>query len=302
VSRELELFSPPGVLPAGSVDNTELATMAAGTTKGRARAAGTGAVTDLTGAQLGESVRRQTSVTDAATTGVVATLTVAETTTQIRVTGSAAATIHGMTGDTTTFGKTLEIHVESGATAVWTFVNESASSGLSGERLRTPRSQTFSIRSNETAVFQYYDNRWRCVSVVKLTDAELIAPISTTNNTAVPFYVFVSCPSGGSAGTADDVTVWSANAPYALRILDASLLVSTAVVGSDAALRTAAAGAGTVVLPDIALATRTFTTAAVGPVDAVASATATVALSGSLFLRRSDRSVVGELMLTCIRT
>jgi hypothetical protein len=157
----------------------------------------------------------------------------------------------------------------------------------------------FAVASDDAAGNVHAFNGTNWVSQAGITPTEVAVVAS---NRGVSFMVYVSCPSGGSAGTADDVTIWNANAPFALRITDATLRVSTAVGGSSAALRTASGGGGSVVMPDPGTSTQTFSTAVAGVIEDVAVATATVAANGSLFLRRSDRSVVGELILECVRT
>jgi hypothetical protein len=97
-----------------------------------------------------------------------------------------------------------------------------------------------------------------------------------------------------------DVSIWSANAPFACRILSAELLVATSA-GTACALRTAAAGAGSVILPDAGAATQTFSTAATGRKRDNSTITATVAANGSVFFN-VDRAVAGEIVLTCVRT
>jgi hypothetical protein len=154
------------------VTNTKLANMAAGTAKGRALGAGTGDPQDVTGAQQGEMARRQTSVADSTSTGSIATYTIGESTTQVRFTGSAAATIHGMTATASTFGKTVEFHVESGVAAVITFPNESGSAGGANERLRTPSGVDVVLRANESVQATYYDNRWRFGAVARRAVAD----------------------------------------------------------------------------------------------------------------------------------
>lgn len=293
---ELGFFTQPGALPAGSVDNTELAQMAAGTVKGRAIGAGTGEPTDLNGFQLGDLIRLGTLATDSTTTGSVSTYAVAEATQVILFNGTGTITLQGAT---IVLGRPLIWHVDSAATVEVTFVNDGAPN-ITQERFRLPGGQNLTLRAGETLCTGHFLNRHRVLALGRRVDIESLAPVRS--NIAVPFQVYVSCPSGGAAGTADDVTVWNANAPFAMRILDATLRVSTAVGASTAALRTASGGGGSVVLPDPAAATQTFSTATTGPHDDVATATATVASGGSLFLRRSDRSVVGELILTCIRT
>lgn len=279
-----------------TISNTDLANMAAGTVKGRALGAGTGDPTDLVGIQLGELIRLGQAVSDNTSSGNVATYTVAETTAAVIFNGSGTITLQGAT---IIAGKNIIWAVDQGSSVEVTFVND-GSPTITQERFRIPTSQNITIRSGESLVTTHFLNRHRVHSICKRVDAPLLAPIAS--NVAVPFYVYVNCTSGGSAGTADDVTIWNATAPVALRILDAQLRVSTAVGGSSAALRTASGGGGSVVLPDPGTATQTFSTAATGVLEDLATSTATVAAGGSLFLRRSDRSVVGELLLTCIRT
>jgi hypothetical protein len=285
---------------AGSVTLSQLADLGQGQTLGRAVGAGTGSPQALTGVQLGQSVRRESFVVDSTSSGSVTTYTVATTTTQVNFKVNVDVTIHGMTASSDTFGKMLTLQVDRGFTGTVTFVDDSGSAGSSLERLRNYQSRPVVIRAGESATYEYWDSRWRLMATNKLADTSMID--SVRSFLAIPFMVYVSCPSGGAAGTADDVTIWNAAAPFAMRIIDAQLRVSAAVGGSSAALRTASGGGGSVVLPDPAAATQTFSTAATGVLEDLATATATVAANGSLFLRRSDRSVVGELMLTCIRT
>ncbi len=102
--------------------------------------------------------------------------------------------------------------------------------------------------------------------------------------------------SGGAAGTADDVSVYTANAPYKFRIVDAYAVIATAHAGAMA-LYSLASGAGTKYCADI-----DPTSAGINrQVGTTPTVTSTVAANGSLFLNRADRSVTGELFVTIIR-
>lgn len=104
--------------------------------------------------------------------------------------------------------------------------------------------------------------------------------------------------SGGATGTADDVTIFSTNAPFKFRVLGASMYISTAgAVASTATLRGAAAGAGTQYSGAIDTSALGVTRAS----GTTPTVTSTVAAGGSLFLRRVDRSTVGELIITLVR-
>lgn len=325
---ELGFFTQPGELPAGSVDSSELAPMAEGTVLGRPAGAGLGAVQSLTGVQLRAIAIALTEVEEAGAgphadyavavpahimgshatgqfSGVVSTGAVLGTDLVFSHQGAGyTELLHNTTsaGGNRLFNGRLgkNIRIFDNEVAVYRLLDTSVGGGSN-----TPRWELvfpmppFAVASDDVSgnVLLFNGTNWVSTPGLPATSVGAIA-----SNQAVPFSVYVSCPSGGAAGTADDVTIWNANAPFALRVLDATLRVSTAVGASTAALRTASGGGGSVVLPDPAAATQTFSTATTGPHDDVATATATVASGGSLFLRRSDRSVVGELILTCIRT
>jgi hypothetical protein len=136
------------------------------------------------------------------------------------------------------------------------------------------------------------------VAAVKATPAMMA--VVDANGDAVPITKRVTFTASGAPGTKIDVNVWNANAPFALRLQRAALRLTVAA-GTDAALRTAAAGAGAVVLPDFVVATQTFATVAGGWRTDNAGATATVAANGSVFLH-IDRACTGEVVLTYVRT
>jgi hypothetical protein len=94
----------------------------------------------------------------------------------------------------------------------------------------------------------------------------------------------------GAGGTADDVALFLV-APFAFRVLDAQVLVSTAVGGSTATLRTETGGGGSA-------ASAAMSTAAMGRVrDGNVNATTLIPVNGTLVLRRSDNGVAGEVIV-----
>jgi hypothetical protein len=107
--------------------------------------------------------------------------------------------------------------------------------------------------------------------------------------------VRVPLASGGSSGTADDVTVYALNKlPAAkMRILEVYAVISTAVGASTMQVRTQAAGAGTL-CAQVSSATAGH---AVQDNTVTASQVITNGASVGLFIRRSDRSVVGEMFI-----
>lgn len=151
------------VATAGIADDAvtaaKMANMAERRIRGRADSAGTGDPQDLTGIQTGAIIRFGNQVTDAVTTGSVATLTVAAGTNQVTF-NSVSPTIHGINVPTE-IGQLLIIqHIGSGSTQ---FVHESSTAGAAGQRLRLgpygTNTTALTLSQNQTALFTY-DNRW----------------------------------------------------------------------------------------------------------------------------------------------
>lgn len=100
----------------------------------------------------------------------------------------------------------------------------------------------------------------------------------------------------GAGGSADDVVIYTASAPFPCVIVDVVAIVSTAVSGSTLTLRDTAAGAGTALSDALASATtgvKRNTTATTAPA---------VARNGSLIIRRSDSGIAGQVIVTVLRT
>lgn len=109
----------------------------------------------------------------------------------------------------------------------------------------------------------------------------------------VPFFI-TQALTGGVAGSADDVTIYNANAPFAFRILDCWLIFSVGVVGSTVQLRDTAGGGGGVLSSALASVTP-------GTSRNNDTSTRAVAANGSVFVRRSDRSVAGRIIIAALR-
>lgn len=149
------------------------------------------------------------------------------------------------------------------------------------------------------------------VTTVKILDANVTtAKLASASVTPVKFSVADSdgiagalvlrkvLTASGATGAADDVTIFSSNAPFKFRVVDAVMVTSTAAAGSStAALRTASGGAGTLLSGAMAIDANGVSR----PTGTSMTATSTVASAGSLFLRRSDRAQVGEILITIIR-
>jgi hypothetical protein len=163
-----------------TIDNSavtlaKMANLAAGTTIGRQVDGGTGVPVALTGVEQGENLRRETVVVDSTSSGTSATYAIANITTQVQFKLTGALTINGMTASSATFGKLVVFSFDSGFAGSVTWNNESGSAGASLERVRTPGGAALTISAGETATFEYFDSRWRCVAVGKanaLTDGD----------------------------------------------------------------------------------------------------------------------------------
>lgn len=128
-----------------------------------------------------------------------------------------------------------------------------------------------------------------------VTDSAL-APVAAAA-IAAPLVTFHKAFAAG-AGGADDVTIYAVNTlPYAVRILDAFAMISTAGAGgSTLTVRSAAAGGGT--------AAAVLSSAATGVARMVAPTASVVLTPGSavgLFVRRSDSAAVGEITIVARR-
>lgn len=114
------------------------------------------------------------------------------------------------------------------------------------------------------------------------------------------FLIKADMTSGGTAGTADAVNLLSqvpgAALPFNIEVIDTVLAVSTAVGGSTVQLHNTASGAGSTTY------STAMSSAATGKVRDASTTMAQIAAGGTLFARRSDRSMVGEIAVLCVRT
>lgn len=110
--------------------------------------------------------------------------------------------------------------------------------------------------------------------------------------------IYKEIASGGSTGTADDVTIVDATTlPYAIRIVDIQLAISTAdgTGSSTATLRTASGGGGSALSEAFAI-----DSTGVKRKSSASVLSTTAATTDGLYLRRSSRDCVGEITITYI--
>lgn len=102
--------------------------------------------------------------------------------------------------------------------------------------------------------------------------------------------------SAGGGGSADDITIFSSNAPFGFRILDSYFYISTTVALATVQLRDATAGAGNAHSDAIAAGV----TGRLG--NTLRTNSSTISSGGTLVIRRSDNGVAGEVILFLIKT
>lgn len=293
VNRIVEGNTPSS---ANIIQVSEIETMAVGSYIGRAMDAGsTGRPTVLTNIDMGESIRIDTRTDDSSTSGTGSPYTVATQVNWIRFTGlTGTYTLNGC--NLTEFGKIIIWTIEPGLAGNVVFTHNAGVTNA--QRFFCPGGVNLTVNAGDVVVTCYTSSRHRVISVSTRITSDHLAPVIA--NVGVPFTHRVSFAATGVTGTMVDVTMWNANAPFALRIIRAEVLVATAA-GTASALRTASAGGGSVILPDAASATQTFSTATTGHKVDNSTVSATVAANGSVFFN-VDRAVAGEVILTCVRT
>lgn len=116
-----------------------------------------------------------------------------------------------------------------------------------------------------------------------------------SNGIGIPFVLPVVL-TAGTPGTADDVTVFAANAPYGLQIVDVWATVTTGISSKTVTLRSASGGGGSALS-----AALDFGTSSTRVRDSLGSAPS-VAKGGSLYVRRSDRGVAGTVFVLVLKT
>lgn len=99
----------------------------------------------------------------------------------------------------------------------------------------------------------------------------------------------------GAGGSADDVVIFNANAPFGFRILDNYFYISTVVALATVQLRDATAGGGN------ALSDATAAGVAGRLGNTLRTSTSTISSGGSLVVRRSDSGVAGEIIIHLIK-
>ena len=131
-----------------------------------------------------------------------------------------------------------------------------------------------------------------CVTPVKQ------APLSMSGGMGFASVGVLRVTFSAALSAADDITIFSSNAPFGFRILDVQVLISATVALSTVQLRSASGGGGTAysdAFPSSSLG-RKYDSGSV-----ISNVTKTVAQNGSLYLRRSSGLVAGEMLVSYCR-
>ena len=116
---------------------------------------------------------------------------------------------------------------------------------------------------------------------------------TTAAEAGIPF-VLRSIFTAGTPGTAGDISIYTANAPFKFRVVDAFCIVTTGIAAKYITLRTATAAGGTAVTSAMSAATSGSLVR-----NALTTASQTIAAGGSLVIRLDDIGLAGEVFVTC---
>jgi hypothetical protein len=168
----------------------------------------------------------------------------------------------------------------SGAPQLWMY--DASSSATAGATVVTPA-------DNPSA------GRWLLQQGAASTSGNASGNGSSAVEIGVPI-VLRRIFTAGAGGSADDVILYDAAAPFKFRVLDAFAVVTTGVAASTLTVRDAKAAGGNALTNAMASATSGATVR-----SAVTTATTTIASGGTLVVRRSDSGVAGEVIILAIR-
>ncbi len=204
-----------------------------------------------------------------------------------------------------TTGFSVKASGASATTSAEPIVTYSASANMSAERVTTS-STTVTVDTTVASQIEFRraaltghvtapaNSNATTIAADVVTPA-MLAVLASSVGTA--FVIHTTFAAGGG-GAADDVTIFSANAPFAFRIIRMLPRVITGAALGTLQARNATAGGGAAVSSTFA-ATAAFDEPVV---TANMGATATIALNGTLVVRRSDSGIAGEASFLCVRT
>lgn len=163
---------------------------------------------------------------------------------------------------------------------------------LEGNRIVTPGNVPYELSSASDTTYIQAITPDGQPTVFQVVDRLVPATGVAQESNGLASIVEVTLPFvAGGGGAPDDITVLNP-VPYTSRVLDVTLLISTAVIGSTAQLRTALGGLGSAL-------SSSLSTAATGTVRN--NDTATRTSSTGFFLRRSDSGIAGTIVVTFSR-
>jgi len=272
---------------------SDLATQAEATMIGRALGAGNGVPTALTQTQVSDMARLVTVTDVTLAPGQFDDYAVPAGTKHLRIsfTGAGDVIFTGFALGASNSGGWFRIY-KRGTTGTQRIIFRPNVASVASNQIVTSDVEDFIMdRFADAADVNYVGGRWQVIQ--QRISPHRISPV--LNNLGLPLCIPVVL-TAGVAGTPDDVTVWNANAPYPLEIIRTDVRI-TAASGGTIEGRSASGGLGSPL-------TETFSSATLGlaPIIASLASLATIALNGSLFIRRSDRAVAGKVYFWAVRT
>lgn len=128
-----------------------------------------------------------------------------------------------------------------------------------------------------------------------------VQEVAAASLASIGFEIRVPMLSGGATGTADDVSVFALNSlPFKFRILDVMAYVSTAGAGGSTLQLFSHTSAGGTTL-SAAVAASGLGVARAAGTSFTATAATPISATDGVFIHRSDRSTVGEFLISCRR-
>ncbi len=145
-----------------------------------------------------------------------------------------------------------------------------------------------------------YDKYGRTVSTDKGSASAQPDGISSVSASGGPYVPqrWVFQLAAGAGGSADDVTLFSSALPFKCQLLDAYVKSDTTVSMGTVTLRSASGGGGTALSSAITAAAAGIVSRSAG----VAGIATALASGSSLYARRSDSAIAGQLVIEYIPT
>jgi hypothetical protein len=253
----------------------------------------------LTGAELTESMRRDTiqTIVDAdITPGTPFDVTLNNDTTVLLVRVNGRQQLRTIRDNSGFGGREIDIEYDPTTPPGTLEILHNTAGVIGGSAFFNPNAQSTFVNRTTPFRTRLRSGFWRphVPVITPWNVSRENAPVGVTSfvRVAVDFTTLLGF-AAGVAGVADDVEIYNANAPFSFVIKDL-FVICTAGAGT-VQLRTATGGLGASVSSVLTLASGTTTRENRG------SNMPSRALNDSLYMRRSDGALAGQLVMTCYR-